>query len=186
MRPSLVIVPLLSCLVLAYGWAAASVVSTAHAPAPELEAQATLVVLGKRLTSSGVLDDDFLARIHRLDDLLSQSATRTAIATGASFGASVSEARMVSQLLPHHAIVLEERATSTRENLRFSRELANPSQPLGVITSRYHLARTQLLARQKGLKVQLVPAEERWEWTPANLAAVSREALLYWPAHWGW
>lgn len=170
---------------LAYGWAATTVLTTASMASPELGEAGTLVVLGKRLVN-GEPDADFQARIQRLDSLLTQSHARQAIATGGSMGAPISEAALVALSLPHHTIVLEEMATTTRENLRFVQKLADPSQPMGVITSRYHLARTQLLAQQKGMELVLIPAEAQWEWSSSNLKAVAREALLYWPAKWGW
>jgi len=78
-------------------------------------------------------------------------------------------------------IGLEEASTDTFENLRHARELLPREARLGVVTSRFHLARVVAYARQLGLDAVPVPAESRWRWTGANLAASVREAgFLCW------
>lgn len=59
-----------------------------------------------------------------------------------------------------HRILVEDKATSTWENLRFSLALLDsPPKKLGILSSDYHLFRTSLLARRQNLQVQLIPAK---------------------------
>lgn len=75
-------------------------------------------------------------------------------------------------------IVLEEFSTDTFANLRHARGLLPPGARLGVVTSRFHLARVLAYARQLGLDAVPVPAEPRWRFTFGNLAASIREAAF--------
>lgn len=78
-------------------------------------------------------------------------------------------------------IGLEAASTDTFENLRHARELLPPGTRLGLVTSRFHLARVLVYARQLGFEATPVPAEERWHWRAGNLAATLREAgFLCW------
>jgi uncharacterized SAM-binding protein YcdF (DUF218 family) len=73
---------------------------------------------------------------------------------------------------------LEEVSTDTFENLRHARGLLPPDARVGIVTSRFHLARVMVYARQLGLDAVPVPAEARWRPTPANLGASVREAAF--------
>lgn len=75
-------------------------------------------------------------------------------------------------------IVLEEISTDTFANLRHARGLVPSGARLGLVTSRFHLARVLAYARQLGLNVVPVPAESRWRFTFGNLAASIREAAF--------
>ena len=73
-------------------------------------------------------------------------------------------------------ISLEEESTDSLENLRHARELLAPSAPVPVLSNRYHLGRLRVFAAQLGLAVVLLPAEDRWAFSRANLAASLRDA----------
>lgn len=75
-------------------------------------------------------------------------------------------------------IHLEEFSTDTFANLRHARGMLPRDARLGLVTSRFHLARVLAYARQLGLDAVAVPAERRWRFTPANLAASVREAAF--------
>lgn len=75
-------------------------------------------------------------------------------------------------------IHLEEVSTDTFANLRHARGLLPPEARLGVVTSRFHLARVLVYARQLGLDAVPLPAEPRWRFTFGNLAASFREAAF--------
>lgn len=171
-------------LIVSYLATAALIVAQAHAPLPEVGKDHSVLVLGKK-TRSGLPDQDFSLRIHRLEALLLEFPGRVAIASGSAFPGQLSEAEFVSQALPGYPIILETQARSTRENLRYSIPLAPQGKPVAVITNRYHLARTGAIARQKGLSLLLVPAEQHWEWSWSNTVSLGREAALYWPARLG-
>jgi uncharacterized SAM-binding protein YcdF (DUF218 family) len=62
---------------------------------------------------------------------------------------------------------MEDKATSTRENLRFSLALiqertGNRPETVGLISSEYHLFRAGLLAEDEGVTAIGIPAETSW------------------------
>lgn len=75
-------------------------------------------------------------------------------------------------------ITLEEASTDTFENLRHARGLLPPAARLGIVSSRFHLARVTAYARQLGLDAVPVAAEARWRLAAGNLAASLREAAF--------
>lgn len=75
-------------------------------------------------------------------------------------------------------IELEEFSTDTFANLRHARGLLPGGARVGLVTSRFHLARVLVYARQLELDAVPVPAEPRWRATPGNLAASFREAAF--------
>ena len=165
--------------------ALAIIFSGAQAPQPCVGSQDTLLILGKRVLSDSP-DQDFSLRIQRLDGLLAESTERNAIASGSARSGKISEAAFVAQALPNYNIALEQQARSTRENIRNSLPLAPADTSIAVITNRYHLARTAVIARQKGLSLTLIPAEDVWEWSWSNIVSLGRETMLYWPTRLGW
>lgn len=75
-------------------------------------------------------------------------------------------------------IHLEEISTDTFANLRHARGLLPPGARVGIVTSRFHMARVMAYARQLGLDAVPVPAESRWRFTPGNIGASLREAAF--------
>lgn len=73
-------------------------------------------------------------------------------------------------------IELETASTDTFENLRHARDMLPAGTRIGIVTSRFHMARVLLYARQLGLDAWPVPAESRWRFGADNLAASLREA----------
>ncbi|WP_129661519.1 YdcF family protein [Rothia halotolerans] len=60
---------------------------------------------------------------------------------------------MVEQGIPPESILVEDRAATTSENLRFSRELIDaPEAEVSVVTSDYHVYRAAMLMRREGLR----------------------------------
>lgn len=94
----------------------------------------------------------------------------TAIVSGYQSGeGQISEAECMRRELTalgiaKDRILLEERASSTKENLQFAMELveqhtgARP-EVLGVLSSEHHLFRAALLAKRQGIKTVLIPAK---------------------------
>lgn len=74
-------------------------------------------------------------------------------------------------------IIMEQKSVSTRENLRFSRELMNKQIPkIIVVTTAYHVFRALILAKQQGLKCVGFGAKTKWYFT---LNAFIREFVGY-------
>lgn len=64
-------------------------------------------------------------------------------------------AYMLEQGIPEESILVEDRAATTDENLRFSRELMGPAgaeAEVAVVTSDYHVYRAAVLTRRAGLR----------------------------------
>ena len=77
-------------------------------------------------------------------------------------------------------ILMEDRATSTSENLRFSLELME-SDSVAIVSNEFHLYRAGQMARQLGLSPALIPASTEY---PILLASYTlREILAVWKFH---
>ena len=78
-------------------------------------------------------------------------------------------------------ILLEDRATSTMENLRFSLELMEPNSTAAIVSNEFHLYRAGQMAQTLGLEASLVPASTEY---PILLASYFlREILAVWKFH---
>ncbi|MDN5725103.1 MAG: YdcF family protein [Propionibacteriales bacterium] len=77
---------------------------------------------------------------------------------------------LISRGIPAEAIITEDRARNTEENLRLSRDLLDRSghtATMLVVTSSYHVMRAALLARDLGLKAQSVGARTAAYYLPS-------------------
>jgi uncharacterized SAM-binding protein YcdF (DUF218 family) len=89
----------------------------------------------------------------------------------------VSEARVMSDYLIAHGIpadhiLLEDRSTTTRENLLYSRQIIDNRQSSGrvaLVSSNYHIYRCLLLARDVGLKCTGIGADVALYFWPSAL-----------------
>ena len=78
-------------------------------------------------------------------------------------------------------ILLEDRATSTMENLRFSLELMEPDSTAAIVSNEFHLYRAGQMAQTLGLEASLVPASTEY---PILLASYFlREIFAVWKFH---
>ena len=145
-----------------------------------------LLVLGKSL-KQGKTDNDFEQRLDRAARLYRQDTSIRLILLGGQTSPGLqTEACAGSQYLQQqgvlkHSIVLEEASRHTLENLRHARELITMEghTHIGLLTSRYHLARSLAMAKQLGMRVQPVAAEDqRWPGSPFRL--MFEAYLLHW------
>ncbi|MDJ0805477.1 MAG: YdcF family protein [Gammaproteobacteria bacterium] len=128
---------------------------------------AVLLVFGKRLQQDRI-DHDYRLRLDKALELLSRNPKRSIILLGGSPGdGHLSEARagqdyLEAAGLPEHSrIQLEEHSRNTLQNLKHARELlrALSTGPVLLITNRYHLARSRMIARSLAVEHDLCPAE---------------------------
>lgn len=91
--------------------------------------------------------------------------TKVIVSGGRGPGEDISEAEaMLGYLMKHgvpkEKIFLENRSTSTRENLRFSRKYADAEKDrVGIVTNDFHIYRSSLIARQEGYQnIIMIPA----------------------------
>lgn len=148
-----------------------------------------LMVLGVRLQKNRVTPE-YAMRLQRAANLFApSSAPRTILVVGGRTGSAlVSEAAQGKRFLiaagvPAECIMVEDRSAHTLENLRHARTLLQMQnrQPLALITSRYHLARSQAMARGLRLQTVLCAAEDRWNDGLMSTVRLLREGyLLHW------
>ncbi len=89
---------------------------------------------------------------------------------GADEGISEAECmyrELTKRGIPAHQLWLEDKATSTWENLHFSLELieektGNRPESIGLISSEYHLFRASLFAQACGVEMVGIPAATSW------------------------
>ena len=70
--------------------------------------------------------------------------------------------------IPESAMVLEDRSTTTDENLRFSRDLLGRDARMIVVTSNYHALRAASLTERLGIRAQVVGARTASYFVPAG------------------
>lgn len=97
--------------------------------------------------------------------------------------AAAMAAHLLARGCPGERIRREEKATSTTENLAFSRELMEREHPgyhCTVVTSSFHVLRSAIAARRAGVPGQVVGAPTAaYYWPSAVLREVVATALLY-------
>lgn len=78
-------------------------------------------------------------------------------------------------------ILLEDRSTSTMENLRFSMELMEPDASVAIVSNEFHLYRAGQMAQSLGLDPALIPASTEYPILTASYYL--REILAVWKYH---
>ncbi|MGD9895970.1 MAG: YdcF family protein [Candidatus Methylacidiphilaceae bacterium] len=148
-----------------------------------------ILVLGSCLDAAGKPSPTYRCRLDRALLLHRQAPSATIFllggntACGAPSEAAAGARYLQSQGVPERSLVLEERSRHTLENLRFYRSaLARPSgQPDVLVTSRFHLARSSLLASGLGIRHLLCAAEDRWTPSLREIPRLLAEAFfLHW------
>jgi len=147
-----------------------------------------ILVLGMRLDRHGQPGPDYRARLTRAATLHASDDTAQIVILGGRTTPNLpSEAASGAEFLQHHnvpatAVLLEDRSRHTLENLMLYRErFAAGADLAALVTSRFHLARSSLLAA--GLGIRHVPcAAEQSRWPkPHHILLMVFEALL---VHW--
>lgn len=120
---------------------------------------------------------------------------KVVVSGGQGPGETIPEAEAMASYLKEHGIaserILEEnQSTSTAENFRYSRALLdqvegfNPTEPLLVITSDFHMFRSKILAERNGLHPVGVPCSTPWYIRPNSYLreyfAVVKSILFDW------
>lgn len=162
----------------------AHVVRTARRAPTRPEHARTVLVFGKH-APDGRLDPDFAARVARTLDLWRERTPQTIVLLGGSAPGHPAEAEVARDALHAAGIAadaplqLEKASRDTLQNLRNARDLLGGPARTGRVTllsSRYHLARCALFARQLGFDWELCAAEPALRWTPATVARLAGEA----------
>lgn len=144
----------------------------------------TWLVFGKH-APGGQVDADFAARIERVIALWPSQRPRHLFLLGGGADGEMTEAEVAHQALAVHlplaetCLHLEKESRDTLQNLRNARQLLQqlPEQgPVALLSSRYHLARCALFARQLGLDAETCAAEARLRWNLRTLRCLLGEA----------
>lgn len=153
--------------------------------APCHSAQDGCVLLFGKHAPRGRPDADFEARVERAAALWRQRVPQRLVLLGGGppgvpAEAEVARAALLARGVGADApVLLEARSRDTLQNLRNARDLLGGIAGRGHVTllsSRYHLARCALFARQLGIEAELCAAEARLRLTPRVLLRLAGEA----------
>lgn len=155
----------------------------------------TLILLGCRVYGdrpSLMLEERLLAA---LDFLNTHPRCSCIVSGGKGSDESISEAQcmaeyLVSKGIDPKRIYMEDRSTTTRENLLFSLELQKRQEldpHLALVSNEFHIYRSLRLAKELGVDAVGIPAATAWWLAPTffqrECLAVFREDLLYLRKH---
>jgi uncharacterized SAM-binding protein YcdF (DUF218 family) len=172
-------------LLLAFGHVVWVAWRTPHAGLPGT----SIVVLGMRLDAAGEPTPCYVARLDRAKTLWQQARNRTIIILGGSAvpgarsEADAGAAWLRAHDVPADRIDIEDRSRHTLENLQHYRERysVHAVEPPLLVTSRFHLARSSMLAAGLGIAHTLCAAEDSAQVVFRDLPRILNEALLI---HW--
>ena len=147
----------------ALSFAVVTALIAGRAAAPVEPGADCLIVLGAAVRGE-VPSATFRARLDCAYDYLAENPETCVIVTGGmGRGESVTEAHAAQQYLMGRGIAkeriyMEEKSTSTQENLLFAKEILESEfasdARLVLVSSDYHLYRAQLVAQKQGLAVE--------------------------------
>ncbi|GHU52799.1 hypothetical protein FACS1894132_03300 [Clostridia bacterium] len=87
------------------------------------------------------------------------------------------EKYLIEKGIPQKNIIKEEQATSTKENIKFSKAILDDKYKdytVAIITNDFHIYRANQFAKKEGLKVTHISANTNWK---ASVACYLREML---------
>lgn len=156
----------------------------------KISAQKVIIVLGCRVRG----DEPSLSLIKRVDAaykfLLFNPESVAILSGGQGKDENISEAQCMQQLLYARGIskdrlILEDRSTSTDENIRFSLQIIETldlDRNVAIATSEYHQKRAANICKKYGLNSTPVSSKTKWTLLPTfllrELFAEIKEKLL--------
>ena len=140
-------------------------------------------VEGTRLTLA------LLERTRRaLQYLQENPRTKAVLSGGKGSGEQITEARAMYNYLTEHGIesdrlILEEKSTSTTENLKFSLALIGLNHSVGVVTNNFHVFRGTAIGRKCGCReIYPIPSRYRsWRlliYIPREILAIIKDKIM--------
>lgn len=140
-------------------------------------------VEGTRLTLA------LLERTRRALQYLEENPdTKAVLSGGKGEGEAITEAQAMCNYLTEHGIardrlILEEKSTSTTENLRFSLALIGLDHSVGVVTNNFHVFRGTAIGRKCGCKeIYPIPSRYRsWRlliYIPREILAIIKDKIM--------
>ena len=140
-------------------------------------------VQGTRLTLA------LLERTRRALQYLEENPeTKAVLSGGKGEGEQISEAQAMCNYLVEHGIdrerlILEDRSTSTTENLKFSLEIIGLDHSVGVVTNNFHVFRGTAIGKKCGCKeIYPIPSRYRsWRlliYIPREILAILKDKIM--------
>ena len=140
-------------------------------------------VQGTRLTLA------LLERTRRALQYLEENPeTKAVLSGGQGEGEDISEAQAMCNYLVEHGIdrerlILEDRSTSTTENLKFSLEIIGLDHSVGVVTNNFHVFRGTAIGKKCGCKeIYPIPSRYRsWRlliYIPREILAIIKDKIM--------
>jgi glycosyltransferase involved in cell wall biosynthesis len=145
------------------------------------------IVLGRKLVNN-YPDRDYQYRLNSVLHLLDHQSDSDVLILGGYTGkANVSESKsgkdyLLERDIRPEAVEIEESSRNTLENLQQARTLLrSETRQIILISNRYHLARSQIMANGFGLYPIIYPADEKFMVLPSTLLHILSEAFhLHW------
>lgn len=160
--------------------------------APCVPERGECVLLFGKHAPAGRLDHDFEARLDRAVSLWRERPPASVVLLGGGAAGEPTEAELARLGLLARGVAadaplrLEAQSRDTMENLRNARVLLGIGAPapqvvaaplrVTLLSSRYHLARCALFARQLGFDAELCAAEPQLQLRPRTLLRIAGEA----------
>ena len=125
-----------------------------------------IIVLGAHVEGTR-LTKALLERTRRALEYLEENPdTKAVLSGGRGEGESITEAQAMCNYLTEHGIdrdrlILEEKSTSTAENLKFSLALIGLDHSVGVVTNNFHVFRGTAIGRKCGCR-EIYPIPSRY------------------------
>ena len=183
----LIVLPLLGLL-----WLAHKIDAFGHRDS--VRKSDAIIVLGTRVLESGQASITLRERVLHAVALQKRGLAPFIITTGGIGDHAPAEGEVAAQLamrrgVPESQIVIENRSTSTRENLEFAAQICRERgwKRVIIVSQPFHLWRAARYARQFGLQVTVsgVPDSNidaiwwsRWRWTLREALGAARDWLL--------
>ena len=147
-----------------------------------------IIVLGAHVNGTR-LTLALLERTRRaLKYLQENPSTKAVLSGGQGEGEQITEARAMCNYLTEHGIerdrlILEEKSTSTAENLKFSLSLIGLEHSVGVVTNNFHVFRGTAIGRKCGCRnIYPLPSRYRsWRlliYIPREILAIIKDMIV--------
>jgi uncharacterized SAM-binding protein YcdF (DUF218 family) len=145
-----------------------------------------ILVLGCNIVGHGGPSPCIAARAGHAADLYKRGLASAIIATGGPVESTTTESEVLAQVLeadgvPHDAIIQENRALNTIQNMAYSQTIMREHgwHTAILVTEPFHIKRATLIARDDGMTVYPSPAVDSVNWQNFLLKAlnVSRDTL---------
>jgi len=152
------------------------------------QGEVTLVVLGCHVRNgrpSLMLGERLAAALEYLNE---HEDTICILSGGQGADEAISEAQCMYDNLTANGIssdrlIMEDRSTSTIENLKYSNEIIEEKQlnpKVAIVTNEFHEYRAYLIAKKLGLETYAIPASTHWWFYPTYLVREWYGAVYEW------